>query len=62
MGRVAIIENCFMAGYNLRLLTVIQSISQLSMAYESREAARTIITNHAQVLYAPGAARCERIF
>lgn len=56
MGRVAIIEKSvsFMAGYNLRLLTVIQSISQLSMAYESREAARTIITNHAlQVLYAP---------
>jgi type IV secretion system protein VirD4 len=56
MGRVAIIEKSvsFMAGYNLRLLTVIQSISQLSMAYESREAARTIITNHAlQVLYSP---------
>ena len=43
----------YLAGYNLRLLTVIQAVSQLDAVYGQFEA-RTFATNHAlQVLYAP---------
>ena len=42
-----------MAGYNIRLLPIIQSIAQLESVY-GREDSRTMITNHAlQILYAP---------
>ncbi|MFV0679077.1 type IV secretory system conjugative DNA transfer family protein [Ottowia sp.] len=55
IGRVDIIANAvsFMAGYNLRLLPIIQSLSQLEATY-GQEQARTIITNHAlQIVFAP---------
>lgn len=55
MGRVGIISKAvgYLAGYNLRLLTVIQSVSQLDDVY-GRDQARTFSTNHAaQILYAP---------
>lgn len=55
MGRVGIISKAvgYLAGYNLRLLTVIQSVSQLDDVY-GKEQARTFATNHAlQILYAP---------
>ena len=43
----------YMAGYNLRLLPIIQSMAQLDAVY-GKELSRTIITNHAlQVIYAP---------
>jgi type IV secretion system protein VirD4 len=55
IGKVEIIASAvsYMAGYNLRLLPIIQSMAQLDATY-GREVARTIITNHAlQILYAP---------
>ncbi len=55
MGRVGIVSKAvgYLAGYNLRLLTVIQAVSQLDEVY-GREGARTFATNHAlQILYAP---------
>lgn len=55
IGKVGIIAKAvsYMAGYNLRLLPIIQSVSQLSSVY-GQEDARTFITNHAlQILYAP---------
>ncbi|MGS0754107.1 type IV secretory system conjugative DNA transfer family protein [Roseateles sp. GG27B] len=55
MGRVGIIssEAAFLAGYNLRLLTVVQAMSQLDAVYGDKEA-RTFATNHGlQILYAP---------
>ena len=55
IGRVEIIASAvsYMAGYNVRLLPIIQSMSQLDATY-GREVSRTIITNHAlQILYAP---------
>lgn len=59
IGRVGIIAsaNSFMAGYNLRLLTIIQSTAQLEnnppMGY-GREDARTLVTNHAlQIIFPP---------
>jgi type IV secretion system protein VirD4 len=55
MGRVGIITSAaaFLAGYNLRLLTVVQAMSQLDTVYGEKEA-RTFATNHGlQVLYAP---------
>lgn len=55
LGRVGAISNAaaFLAGYNLRLLTVIQAMSQLDTVYGEKEA-RTFATNHGmQVLYAP---------
>lgn len=43
----------YMAGYNLRLLPVVQSVAQLDATYGA-EAARTLMTNHAlQVVFAP---------
>ena len=42
-----------MAGYNMRLLPIIQSMAQLDATY-GKEVARTLITNHAlQIIYAP---------
>lgn len=55
IGRVDIIANAvsFMAGYNLRLLPIIQSISQLESTY-GKEVARTLLTNHAlRIIFAP---------
>ena len=43
----------YMAGYNIRLLPIIQSVAQLDATY-GKEVARTLITNHAlQIVYAP---------
>ena len=55
MGRVSVISSAatFLAGYNLRLLTIVQAMSQLDAVYGDREA-RTLATNHGlQILYAP---------
>jgi type IV secretion system protein VirD4 len=55
MGRVGVISTAaaFLAGYNLRLLTVVQAMSQLDTVYGDKEA-RTFATNHGlQILYAP---------
>jgi len=55
MGKVDIIARAmpFLAGYNLRLLTIIQSIAQLASVY-GELVARTLMTNHAlQVVFAP---------
>ena len=55
MGRVGVIASsaAFLAGYNLRLLTVVQAMSQLDAVYGDKEA-RTFATNHGlQILYAP---------
>ena len=55
IGKVKIIAKAvsYMAGYNLRLLPIIQSVSQLASVY-GQEDARTFITNHAlQIYYAP---------
>ncbi len=43
----------FIAGYNLRLVPIIQSLSQLASIYGEKDA-RTFVTNHAcQVIFAP---------
>ncbi|MDO5692737.1 MAG: type IV secretory system conjugative DNA transfer family protein [Pseudomonadota bacterium] len=55
IGAVDIIAHAvsYMAGYNLRLLPIIQSMAQLDATY-GKERARTLITNHAtQIVYAP---------
>ena len=55
IGRVDIIARAvaYMAGYNLRLLPIVQSIAQLDAVY-GKEHARTILTNHAlQIVFAP---------
>lgn len=58
-GRIGIIDksNAYMAGYGLRLLTIIQSPGQIEAEPRKgygRESARTLITNHAcQILYTP---------
>jgi type IV secretion system protein VirD4 len=55
MGRVGVVTSAaaFLAGYNLRLLTVVQAMSQLDAVYGDKEA-RTFATNHGlQILYAP---------
>nr|WP_183423842.1 type IV secretory system conjugative DNA transfer family protein [Luteibacter sp. Sphag1AF] len=55
IGKVEIISSAiaYIAGYNLRLVPVIQSMSQLNAVY-GHENARTIITNHAlQIIFAP---------
>ncbi len=55
IGRVDIIASAvsYMAGYNIRLLPIIQSVAQLDAVY-GKEVARTLITNHAlQIVYAP---------
>lgn len=55
IGKVAIIASAvsYMAGYNLRLLPIIQSMSQLDATY-GKDAARTLVTNHAaQIVFTP---------
>lgn len=58
-GRIGVIDkaNAYMAGYGLRLLTIIQSPSQLEAEIPrgyGRESARTLVTNHAcQIVYTP---------
>ncbi|WP_460759799.1 type IV secretory system conjugative DNA transfer family protein [Lysobacter fragariae] len=55
IGKVDILAKAvsYMAGYNLRLLPIIQSMAQLDATY-GKEVSRTLITNHAlQILYAP---------
>ena len=55
IGRMDILAAAigYIAGYNLRLLPVIQSMAQLDAVY-GNEVARTLITNHAlQIVYAP---------
>ncbi|MBB4125314.1 type IV secretion system protein VirD4 [Xanthomonas translucens] len=55
IGKVDIIASAvsYMAGYNVRLLPIIQSMAQLDATY-GKDVSRTIITNHAlQILYAP---------
>ncbi|WP_271009268.1 type IV secretory system conjugative DNA transfer family protein [Paucibacter sp. B51] len=55
MGRVPIISSAagFLAGYNLRLLTVVQAMSQLDVVYGEKDA-RSFATNHGvQILFAP---------
>ena len=55
IGKVDIIAKAvsYMAGYNIRLLPIIQSAAQLDATY-GKEVARTLITNHAlQIVYAP---------
>jgi type IV secretion system protein VirD4 len=55
VGKIHIIARAvaYMAGYNLRLLSIVQSMSQLESVY-GRADARTFVTNHAmQIIYAP---------
>ena len=55
IGRVAMIAQAvsYMAGYNMRLLTIIQNKSQLEDAY-GKAGALTLLSNHAlMVMYAP---------
>jgi type IV secretion system protein VirD4 len=55
IGKVDIIATAvsYMAGYNLRLLPIIQSLAQLDAVY-GKELSRTIITNHAlQIVFTP---------
>jgi type IV secretion system protein VirD4 len=55
VGKIGVLAkaNAFIAGYGLRLLTVIQSLAQLEGTYGPNDA-RTLVTNHAlQILYTP---------
>jgi type IV secretion system protein VirD4 len=55
IGKVEILAASvsYMAGYNMRLLPIIQSMAQLDATY-GKDVSRTIITNHAlQIIYAP---------
>jgi type IV secretion system protein VirD4 len=55
IGKIQIIARAvaYMAGYNLRLLSIVQSVAQLESVYGQADA-RTFLTNHAmQILYAP---------
>lgn len=55
MGRVGILSSAaaYLSGYNLRLLTVIQAMSQLEAVYGIPEA-RTFATNHGlQIIFGP---------
>ena len=55
IGKVPIIASAvaYMAGYNIRLLPIIQSMAQLDSTY-GKDVSRTILTNHAlQILFAP---------
>jgi type IV secretion system protein VirD4 len=55
IGKVDIISSAvsYMAGYNIRLLPIIQSMAQLDATY-GKDVSRTVITNHAlQIIYAP---------
>lgn len=55
LGKVGILAKSvsFIAGYNLRLLPIIQSVAQLESVYGEKDT-RTFVTNHAvQILYPP---------
>jgi type IV secretion system protein VirD4 len=55
IGKVEIIASAvsYMAGYNIRLLPIIQSMAQLDAVY-GKDVSRTVITNHAlQIVFAP---------
>lgn len=55
IGKVGIIAKAvsYIAGYNLRLLPIIQSLSQLESVYGEKDT-RTFVTNHAlQIIYPP---------
>jgi type IV secretion system protein VirD4 len=55
IGKIGILAkaNAYIAGFNLRLLTIVQSVAQLESVYGPADA-RTLITNHAmQVLFTP---------
>jgi type IV secretion system protein VirD4 len=55
IGKVEILASSvsYMAGYNIRLLPIIQSMAQLDATY-GKDVSRTIITNHAmQIIFAP---------
>jgi type IV secretion system protein VirD4 len=55
IGKVDIIATAvaYMAGYNIRLLPIIQSMAQLDATY-GKDVSRSLITNHAlQIVYAP---------
>lgn len=55
IGKVEIIASAvsYMAGYNMRLLPIIQSMSQLDATY-GKDVSRALITNHAlQIVFAP---------
>ncbi|RQS48524.1 type IV secretory system conjugative DNA transfer family protein [Burkholderia sp. Bp8989] len=55
IGKIHILPRAiaYMPGFNLRVLSIVQSIAQFESVY-GRSDARTIITNHAmQILYAP---------
>jgi type IV secretion system protein VirD4 len=55
LGKIAILAKsvAYMAGYNLRLLPIIQSIAQLQAVYGDRDT-RNFVTNHAmQIIFAP---------
>lgn len=55
IGKVAMIAQAvsYMAGYNMRLLTIIQNKSQLEDVY-GKAGALTLLSNHAlMVMYAP---------
>ncbi|KWO47954.1 type IV secretion system protein VirD4 [Burkholderia sp. MSMB1459WGS] len=55
IGKIQILARAvaYMAGYDLRLLSIVQSVSQLESVY-GRADARSIVTNHAmQILFAP---------
>jgi type IV secretion system protein VirD4 len=57
IGRVNIIDtsNAFIAGYDLRLLTIIQAVSQMERpSLYGKEGTRTLVVNHgAKVVYPP---------
>lgn len=55
IGQVDIIAKSvsYMAGYNMRLFPIIQSVAQLDATY-GKEMSRTLMTNHAlQIMYTP---------
>lgn len=55
IGKIGILARgvAFMAGYNLRMLPIVQSIAQLQSVYGDRDT-RTFVTNHAvQIVFAP---------
>lgn len=57
LGRVEIIAKSlsYIAGYNIRLFPIIQSIAQLDSTY-GKDDSRTMLTNHAlQIIYTPRA-------
>jgi type IV secretion system protein VirD4 len=62
IGRIEILAHsvAFIAGYGLRLVTIIQSIAQLAGVYGENDA-RTLIANHAlRVVFAPSEMRDAR--